>query len=102
MKKFLIVLALMAFLSAPFSGSAKGPLKVTARVDGLSCPFCTYGIEKKIKKIKGVEDIRVDIKSGTVTVTYKDEKFFSRKRLNKAVVDAGFTPRSIKVEDDKE
>ncbi|HHH13154.1 MAG TPA: copper chaperone, partial [Thiolapillus brandeum] len=24
------------------------------RVDGLACPFCAYGIEKKFKAMKGV------------------------------------------------
>lgn len=100
MKKLFIFLMLMAFLSAPFSASAGGPVKVTARVAGLSCPFCAYGIEKKIKRIEGVEDIRVDIKNGTVTVIYKDKKFFTRERLNKAVIDAGFTLGMIKVEDE--
>lgn len=99
MKKLFIFFALILLLSASITAFADGSVKVTAKVDGLSCPFCAYGIEKKIKKIEGVEDIRVDIKSGTVTVTYKDKKFFTRARLNKAVRDAGFTPADIKVED---
>jgi len=99
LKRTLAVLALIAFLIAPESAFAGGPVKVTAKVDGLSCPFCAYGIEKKIKKIEGVKDIRVDIKDGTVTVIYKDRKFFTRHGLNKAVRDAGFTPGVIKVED---
>jgi len=98
-KRTLAVLALIAFLIAPASAFADGPVKVIAKVDGLSCPFCAYGIEKKIKKIEGVKDIRVDIKNGTVTVIYKDRKFFTKHRLNKAVRDAGFTPGAIKVED---
>lgn len=101
MKNFFIFLTLMAFLTAPFTAIA-GQTSVTVKVDGLSCPFCAYGIEKKIKKIEGVEDVRVDIKSGNVTVIYKDRKSFTRERLNKAVRDAGFTPRTIKVEDTAE
>jgi len=99
MKKIFIFLVLMTFLSAPFKAIA-GQTSVTVKVDGLSCPFCAYGIEKKIKKIEGVEDISVDIKSGNVTVIYKDKKFYTMERLNKAVRDAGFTPRKITVEDE--
>jgi len=99
MKKIKVFFALMIFFGAPLTAFADGPVKVTAKVDGLSCPFCAYGIEKKINKIDGVEDVRVDIKGGTVTVIYKDKKFFTRHRLNQAVRDAGFTPGLIKVED---
>ncbi len=38
-------------------------------VDGLSCPFCAYGIEKKFSKVKGVEKIDIDLKTGTTIVT---------------------------------
>ncbi len=101
-KRTLAVLALIALLIAPLTASAEGPVRVTARVDGLSCPFCAYGIEKKVKKIEGVRDIRVDIKGGTVTVIYEDRKFFARKRLERAIKDAGFTPGEVKVEDEVE
>ena len=102
MKKWFIFLILTAFLSVPLTAFAGGQVKVTTKVDGLSCPFCAYGIEKKIKKIKGVEDVRVDLKSGSVIVICKEKKFFERERLNKAVRDAGFTPGTIKVEDKAE
>lgn len=42
-------------------------------VDGLACPFCAYGVEKKLNTIKGVQGIGVEIASGTVTVTMAEE-----------------------------
>jgi len=99
MKKLVIFLALIAFLSAPLTALAD-KVKVRAKVDGLSCPFCAYGIEKKIKKLEGVEEVSVDVKSGTVTVIYKDKKFFDNKRLNQALKDAGFTPGAINLMDE--
>lgn len=41
------------------------------RVDGLACPFCAYGIEKKLKAIDGVSDIKVDLDKGLVSVKYR-------------------------------
>jgi mercuric ion binding protein len=76
--------------------------RVVARVDGLGCPFCAYGIEKKIKGIDGVEEISVDIKAGSVTIIYRDRKSFSRDRLKRAIKDAGFTPGEVRVEELKE
>ena len=98
MKRFLVFTALAAFLAAPI-GVLAGPVSVTMRVDGLSCPFCAYGLEKRIKKTEGVKDLKIDIEKGTVTVVYKDKKFFTEKTLRETVKEAGFTPRSMKVED---
>ncbi len=46
-------------------------LYVKIEVDGLSCPFCAFGLKKKLKKIEGVEKVDVSVKN------------------------AGFTPREI-------
>jgi mercuric ion binding protein len=37
-------------------------------VDGMSCPFCVYGIEKRLRKIDGVEDVRADLAQGNIWV----------------------------------
>ncbi len=36
------------------------------QADGLTCPFCAYGIEKKLSAIEGVEMLDIDIESGSV------------------------------------
>jgi mercuric ion binding protein len=76
---------------------AMGPVKVTVRVDGLSCPFCAYGLEKKIKKMKGVEDLTIFVERGKVEVIFEDKKFFEREKLEEAAKNAGFTPGEITV-----
>ena len=30
---------------------------VEMQVDGMTCPFCVYGIEKKLTEVKGVQDV---------------------------------------------
>ncbi len=99
MRSFFVFLILIIALLPPSAAFAGGAVKVRAKVKGLSCPFCAYGIEKKINKIEGVKEVRVDIKKGSVIIIYKDSKFFTRESLNKALRDAGFTPGDIKVED---
>ncbi|XOZ32607.1 hypothetical protein ACMDCT_10345 [Halomonadaceae bacterium KBTZ08] len=37
-------------------------------VRGLSCPFCTDGIEKQRTKVEGVEALATNIKAGTITM----------------------------------
>jgi len=47
----------------------------TIQVDGLSCPFCAYGLEKHLKKIKGVKYVEINMKSGNVIVQMKPDAY---------------------------
>jgi len=62
-------------------------------VDGLACPFCAYGIEKKLMSIAGVAALKVDIAKGIVRVTMKDGATLGEAAARKAVEAAGFTLR---------
>ncbi|MBI4195070.1 MAG: heavy-metal-associated domain-containing protein [Betaproteobacteria bacterium] len=65
------------------------------RVDGLACPFCAYGIEKKLSAIKGVQRVEVDIATGIVTVTMAEGTTLDETAAKKAVKDAGFSLRGF-------
>ncbi len=93
MKKFLLVPLLAIILS---TAVAAGSNQYALAVDGLACPFCAYGIEKKLSAIEGVENIETDIKSGQVVVTLSEGKTLSEEVARQAVRDAGFTLRSLK------
>ena len=62
-------------------------------VDGLACPFCAYGIEKKLGAIEGVTGIEVDINKGVVRVTMTEGAKLREPAARKAVKSAGFTVR---------
>jgi mercuric ion binding protein len=64
-------------------------------VDGLACPFCAYGIEKKLGAIQGVQRTEVDIASGTVTVTMAEGATLDEAAAKMAVREAGFSLRSF-------
>lgn len=99
MKIFIMALLLVAAVLGAPAVSLAGPASVTVRVDGLSCPFCAYGLEKRIKKMEGVKDLTIDIENGTVTVVYQDKKFFTEQGLSKTVKEAGFTPKGMVLKD---
>ncbi len=65
------------------------------RVDGLACPFCAYGIEKKFKKTKGVEAVDIDLERGLVVVSAGEGVQLTREQVERIVKDAGFTLRSM-------
>lgn len=69
---------------------------VVVGVDGLACPFCAYGLEKKVKKLDGVKATYVDIDKGIVDIKLKEGATLSEENIKKAVADAGFTVREIK------
>ena len=69
--------------------------QVNVKVDGLSCPFCAYGLEKKIKKLDGVENLKIDVEKGMMTFTVAKGKTVSEEDVKKKVKEAGFTPREI-------
>lgn len=66
-------------------------------VDGLACPFCAYGLEKRLNKEKGVEKIETEIANGRIIVEFEDDTSFSEPRAKQAVEDAGFTLRSFDI-----
>lgn len=71
------------------------PLTYQLRVDGLSCPFCAYGIEKKLGALEGVQGVETNIKDGIVIVTMKDGVTIDEASAKKAVKEAGFSLRKL-------
>jgi len=68
---------------------------VKIEVDGLSCPFCAYGLEKKIKKIETVKNIKIELEEGELTFNVKNSHKPTKDELTTIVKDAGFTARKI-------
>jgi mercuric ion binding protein len=65
------------------------------RVDGLACPFCAYGIEKKFIRTEGVESVDIDLKNGVVIVKTSEGKTFKEDQLKEVINEAGFTMHSM-------
>jgi mercuric ion binding protein len=87
-----IVITLTLLLLAPLAHAGS---VYSLQVDGLACPFCAYGIEKKLSAVDGVEKIDVDIKERQVIVTMADGTSLSEQRARQAVLEAGFTLRAF-------
>ena len=69
----------------------------TIKVDGLGCPFCAYGLEKKFKDFQGIENTKIDMETGIFTFSYPFEKKLSIEAVEKKVKEAGYTPISTKI-----
>jgi len=93
--KILNILLLAAVLAAAtLPASAEVP-RMTVTVDGMACPFCAYGLEKKLKGLEGVRGVKVELKTGIARLTLKEEAPPTVAAIREAVKKAGFTPKEI-------
>lgn len=96
-----IMLLIMILLFGSFSSSSLAQNKQTdskkfikLQVNGLACPFCAYGLEKKLKSLKGAENFDVDFKTGSATLDVPVSNDVTKEELKQIVLDAGFELKS--------
>lgn len=89
-------ITLVAGVSVWFVSKAANAETYTLQVDGLACPFCSYGIEKQLRKLSGVNRVTTNIKTGTVRVRTKSGQKLTGTELRAAVKRSGFTLRALK------
>lgn len=92
--RVLLKICLLSLLLA----SAAFAERYTLRVDGLACPYCAYGIEKKIKALDGVQPDSIVIELDKGLVVFQAEREQRERELAEMINDAGFTLRNMLVE----
>lgn len=70
--------------------TAAEPQKIEMTVLGLSCPFCAYGLEKKLRKVEGLTDLEIRFKTGRVVLEVKEGSEVTDERIRELVKEAGF------------
>ena len=91
------LLLIMVFLLSSASSlyAEKATQKISIKVEGLYCPFCAYGLEKQLKKLKGFKKVEVNLKHGIAELHVKPGVKVTDAAIQKAVEDAGFDSASI-------
>ena len=64
--------------------------QIEVTILGMSCPFCAYGAEQKLKRLEGVEELTVELEVGLATLTMVEGADVSNEVLQKTVEEAGF------------
>lgn len=90
-----LALPLSAPGAAPVEGEEAGMLEVTVQVDGLACPFCAYGLEKKLRKVNNVAELEIRVDEGRAVLKPAEGSGLDLQELERAVRDGGFTPRRM-------
>ncbi|MDP1676496.1 MAG: heavy metal-associated domain-containing protein [Bacteroidota bacterium] len=86
MKKMIVLLTLVFSISL---FSAEKSKTVILNVSGMTCESCVGTVEKALKKVDGVKEVKVDLKNKKATVTLASTT--TSATLIKAVSDAGFS-----------
>ena len=64
---------------------------LTIEIDNLKCEGCANTISKQLKKIKGVDNVVVDNKNATVTITYHGE--INKTAYIESLTKIGYPPK---------
>lgn len=91
MKRYVVVPLLLLWCLAAYATGTQYAM----RVDGLACPYCAYGIEKKLQQTDGVEKIDFNLEKGLVTVNVREGVEITEPQMRQLFNDAGFTYRSM-------
>ena len=93
----IFTMSLFFFLSgiSPVEANENKDQVVLVKVDGLSCPFCAYGVEKKLKTLDGVKKIKIKMNEGEAIITFEAGTKIDPDKIKEAVEDSGFTAREV-------
>ena len=98
MKNLIIIIAVLAFsLNSNNVNAQSDRDQIEVQVDGLGCPFCAYGLEKKFKEFKGIKDVKIEMETGLFNFTYPSEKEMTLKQVESQVDKAGYTAVTTKI-----
>ena len=99
-KKSSALFAFVLLLTGSGLQVASADAQYELRVDGMACPYCAYGIEKKLKALDGVidESLQVKLNEGIVKFNAVDETNITEPELEQLINDSGFTLRSVTVQ----
>ncbi len=96
MKHYITIAAIALFTLFSFTLSAQNDKKNDKKVaevtfvTSIDCPNCVKKVEAKLPFEKGVEDMKVDLKTQTVWIKYRIERT-NVEKLAKAIEKLGYT-----------
>jgi copper chaperone CopZ len=69
----------------------------TLQAAGLTCAMCTKAINKALEQVAFIQSVKVDIKTSSFLLAFKEGAAVDFDVLKKAVEDAGFSVAKLKV-----
>ncbi len=91
----LSVAAPTVLLQQEAAAQEQEPRQIQVTILGMSCPFCAYGVQQKLQRLDGVEDLEVELSTGLATLTLEEEADLSNELLLETVKVSGFEAAKI-------
>jgi len=91
----IIVMSLFWMAATPLFGEIQS---LNIGVNGLSCPFCVYGLEKQLTQVKAIESVEVNLKAANADISLHPGIQLDIEAIREAVVNSGFTIRDINIQ----
>ena len=90
----LFIVAVLLFSSASVFGAEETVLEID--INGMTCPFCVYSLEKELGKLNEVGEVLISLKSSKARVILKEGAHIESDTLREVVLRAGFTPGEVR------
>ncbi len=99
MKNIFVIILSLFLLGTTYNINAQSKTidQFTVQVDGLGCPFCAYGLEKKFKELKGIKKVKIEMETGIMNFEYPSSKQLSIEQVEQQVEKAGYTPVNVSI-----
>ncbi len=68
---------------------------VRLKIDGMVCPFCAYGLQKRLEEIASIDAVLIRISDGLVQIRTREDQELTDEALTDAVRKSGFSLREI-------
>ncbi len=90
----LFIVAVLLCLSASVFGAEETVLEID--INGMTCAFCVYSLEKELGKLSEVEEVLISLKSNKARLTLKEGAQIDSDTLQEVVLQAGYTPGEVR------
>ncbi len=70
-------------------------MTTTIQVEGMTCASCASAIENELRTFSEIDSVEISIKSGQVTLKYKEDKTLRPDQIRTAIQKAGYRVKVI-------
>jgi len=88
---FAILLLVGTGAMAPAQSFAASAHRIVLTIDGLDCPYCAYGLRKRLLAIPGVAGVELSLDDSQAVIEMAPGSDISNREIRKAISSAHFS-----------
>lgn len=93
----LFATSVLSTTSGSDSAKTQASAKAVLRVDGMTCGGCISTIKNSLAQFEGIDDIRVDLASGTAEIVYDSTKHQDAGKMAAAITASGYQASVLRI-----